>query len=213
MELEVVHARENWAVVVKPAGLHSVPGRGAAKQDSVETRVRALFPRATGPLMVHRLDLETSGLLVVGLTRPAHRALSRQFMQRKVGKDYVAEVAGLVAEDEGAVSLPLTVDWPRRPRQKVCPVEGRPARTLWRVLARRPRATRLGFRPLTGRTHQLRVHAATPREEGGLGHPILGDSLYGDPASAPRLLLHAWRLAFWAPTTGEWVKFESPVPF
>jgi len=198
-----------------------------------------MFPEADGPITVHRLDMETSGLLVVGLTRDAHRTLSRQFMHRKVGKTYAAVLSGRVQGDEGSIDLPLIVDWPRRPRQKVDFGEGKVARTLYRVKGRehaggRP-VTRVEFRPMTGRSHQLRVHASTPRcllagsgladepppgpyrcawpARGGLGCPVLGDSLYGDVRAAERLLLHADSLAFWEPGSGAWVKFESPAPF
>lgn len=211
--LEVIHHTRSYAVVLKPHGLRSVPGRDEDARDSIETRVPSFFPHATGPLTVHRLDIETSGLMVVGLTRPAHRALMRQFMHRKVGKSYTAVVEGRVAGDRGGIDLPLRVDWPNRPRQMVCHDEGRPSRTLWRVVERAEDSTRLDLRPLTGRTHQLRVHLATPRDHGGLGAPILGDTLYGDPDRAPRMLLHARTLAFWEPGTGKWVTFEHEAPF
>jgi tRNA pseudouridine32 synthase/23S rRNA pseudouridine746 synthase len=211
--LTIIDATRHYAVIDKPSGLRTVPGRGDDATDSVEIRAREAFPDATGPLIVHRLDIETSGLLVIGLTRPAHARLSKQFMQRKVGKTYAAVLDGVVTDDEGAVDLPLRVDWPNRPRQIVCHDEGRAARTLYRVVERTETTTRVSFRPITGRTHQLRVHAATPREDGGLGCPILGDTLYGDPDAAPRLLLHADHLAFWEPGEHEWVKFTSPAPF
>ncbi|MCK4873748.1 MAG: RluA family pseudouridine synthase [Phycisphaerales bacterium] len=209
----VVHLGEDYVVVDKPAGLLSVPGRGPDKFDSVSARVRIVFPQATGSISVHRLDMDTSGLMVLGLTGRAHRGLSRQFEARKIGKTYIALLDGIVKEDEGAVDLPLVVDWPNRPRQKVDHELGKPSRTLYRVISRTDTTTRVEFRPLTGRTHQLRVHAAAPRNVGGLGCPILGDTLYGDPASADRLLLHADHLAFWEPLTGEWRKFNSPPPF
>jgi tRNA pseudouridine32 synthase/23S rRNA pseudouridine746 synthase len=212
-DLDIVHRGDAFVVVDKPSGVHSVPGRGPDKQDSISTRVRAAFPEADGPISVHRLDLDTSGLMVLALTRDAHRALSRQFMNRKPGKSYAAILDGVVEPERGAIDLPLIVDWPNRPRQMVCYERGRAARTLYTVTGRDGDRTRVEFRPITGRSHQLRVHAATPRDAGGLGAPIAGDSLYGDADSAPRLLLHAERLAFWDPTTHEWVKFESPPPF
>lgn len=211
--VRVVGWGPRWIVVEKPAGLLSVPGRGPEKADCVTARVAAMFPEATGPLSVHRLDMETSGLMVFALTRPAHAKLSRQFQHRKTGKKYVALLEAQVEGDEGEVELPLIVDWPNRPRQMVCYERGRPAKTLWRVTARTAGTTRVEMRPETGRTHQLRVHAATPRARGGIGAPILGDVLYGDPESAPRLMLHAAHLAFWEPFTGEWVKFDSEPPF
>lgn len=212
-EVRVLGRGQRWVVVEKPFGLLSVPGRGEDKADCVEARVRAMFPDATGPLTVHRLDMETSGLMVFALSRPAHARLSRQFQLRKTGKSYIALLAGRVEGDEGEVDLPLIVDWPNRPRQHVNFEGGKPARTLWRVIGRGPDRTRVEFRPLTGRTHQLRVHAATPREQGGLGAPILGDLLYGDPSSAPRLLLHASLLGFWEPFLGGWCRFSSDPPF
>ena len=223
-DIEVIHATARYVIVSKPHGLRSVPGRGSdvdpALADSVHTRVLERFPEATGPMIVHRLDMETSGLLVVALDRETHRKLSSQFMNRKVGKTYEAVLDGSVSDAEGAIELPLIVDWPNRPRQEVNFERGKPARTLYRVLSRDDAAsrTRVEFRPVTGRTHQLRVHASAPRalpdgQQGGLGCPILGDTLYGDPSSAARLMLHANRLAFWAPEDNEWRKFESPTPF
>ncbi len=200
-------------MVDKPTGLLSVPGRGEHKRDSVVTRVLALYPTATGSISVHRLDQDTSGLMVLALNPQAHRALSRQFMHRKTGKRYEALLDGEVTDDEGKVELPLIVDWPNRPRQMVCYERGKPAQTLWRVVDRADGRTRVDFRPVTGRTHQLRVHSVTPRDRGGIGAPILGDPLYSDPIRAPRLMLHAAMLAFFEPLTGEWLKFESAAPF
>ena len=211
--LDIVHVGDAYVVVNKPSGLHSVPGRGPDKQDSVRSRVMAAFPNADGPVSVHRLDLDTSGLMVLALTRDAHRALSKQFMNRKTGKTYDAILDGALADDRGAVDLPIIVDWPNRPRQMIDHENGRPARTLYAVTERDGGRTRVQFRPITGRSHQLRLHAATPPDAGGLGAPILGDPLYGDPTAAPRLMLHAEMLAFWDPTTHEWVKFECPAPF
>jgi len=241
--LDVLHQTDDYAVIVKPPGLPSVPMRGAesdpARADSVVARAVARFPSAEGPIAIHRLDMETSGLLVIALTRQAHRALSRQFMHREVGKTYAAILQGRPPAAEGSIDLPLVVDWPRRPRQKVDFRGGRVARTLFRVVERldlggRP-VTRVAFRPVTGRSHQLRVHAATPRcrvdhlvpaedvgpgeyrcgwpVRGGLGAPILGDPLYGDATTADRLLLHADSLSFWEPGTGAWRTFRSDPAF
>lgn len=216
---------EGYVIVDKPAGLPSVPRRGADTdplfEDSVQSRVRATFDGVDGPISVHRLDVDTSGLIVAALDRETHRALSRQFMHRKVGKSYTAVLIGHVADDEGAIDLPLIVDWPNRPRQMVCYENGKPGRTLYRVIDRYTHAgearTRIDFRPVTGRTHQLRVHAATPVQEGGLGCPIAGDTLYGNPervtTEADRLLLHADHLSFWEPGSGDWMKYDSPAPF
>ncbi len=211
--VRVVALGRDWVVVDKPAGMLSVPGRGPDRAECVAARVGAMFPNATGPLTVHRLDMETSGLMVFALTRPAHAKLSRQFMHRKTGKTYIALLEGEVEGDEGRVELPLTVDWPNRPRQKVCHDTGKPSLTLWRVLDRSCGRTRVELRPETGRTHQLRLHAATPRAQGGIGAPIAGDPLYGSGAGAPRLMLHANHLAFWKPDSDEWLKFWSEPPF
>ena len=211
--LNVLARGQSWVVIMKPPGLRSVPGRAEDANDSVQSRVPRVWPWATGAYTPHRLDIETSGLMVVTLRKKSHRAIARQFEHRQIGKSYTAVLDGEVQGEEGAIELPLIVDWPNRPRQKVCHEEGRNARTLWRVIGRSEGRTRVEFRPITGRTHQLRVHAAIPAEEGGLGCPIAGDTLYGDPESAPRLLLHASLLAFWAPYSGEWLKFHSVAPF
>ncbi|MBL1216772.1 MAG: RluA family pseudouridine synthase [Planctomycetes bacterium] len=192
-----------------------MPGKGEEKWDSIEVRALAAFPEATGALVIHRLDSETSGLMVLSLNPNACRALSRQFMNRRIGKTYEALLDGIVEADEGEVNLPLAFDYERRPLQCVDHDNGKPATTLYRVLSRDDEhgRTRVLFRPETGRTHQLRVHAATPVADGGIGCPIVGDTLYGNPDSGPRLMLHANFLAFWEPVTGEWVKFQSECPF
>ncbi|MBM7113663.1 pseudouridine synthase [Archangium primigenium] len=206
--LSLVH-EDAWLVVVdKPEGLLSVPGKGEALADSVLARLRARYPEAPGPLLVHRLDLDTSGLLVAARAPPVHALLQRQFLHRAVDKRYVAWVDGRVPADEGLIDLPLRVDLDDRPRQIHDPVHGKPALTRWRVLERRGARTRVAFFPLTGRTHQLRVHAAHPL---GLGAPIVGDRLYGH--EGPRLLLHAEALTFTHPGTGERVTFTRPAPF
>lgn len=209
-DIAVIRATETYVVVDKPYNVLSVPGRGPHLADCVASRVQQRFPEATGPLTVHRLDMETSGLLVLALDADTHRDLSRQFRQREVGKRYVAVIGGEVDGDEGRIDLPLRFDPPNRPHHVVDPLQGKPATTLWRALRRSPDRTRVEFEPLTGRTHQLRLHAA---HHDGLGHPILGDSLYGDLAESPRLLLHATWLEFTDPGTGERVSFTSDPPF
>lgn len=204
-----VYADDALLVVDKPSGLLSVPGRGEGKDDSLASRVQADYPDA---LIVHRLDMDTSGLLVLARGAESHRHLSRLFRERQVNKRYQAVAAGQVATPSGHIDLPLVADWPNRPRQKVDVGLGKPSRTEYRVLAYDPagHATRVELTPVTGRSHQLRVHLLA------LGHPILGDPLYGSEASrgaAPRLLLHACRLAFPHPFTGEALAFESPPPF
>ncbi len=202
----IVHADDHLILADKPAGLLSVPGKGAEKADCLITRLQRLFPRV---LLVHRLDNDTSGLIVFARTSAAQVALAGQFERRETEKVYLARVAGTVAGDRGTVDLPLTVDWPNRPRQHVNRETGRTAVTDWEVAARLPGETRMLLMPRTGRSHQLRVHMAE------IGHPILGDPLYADgPArDQPRLMLHAWRLAFRHPASGERTAFEAAAPF
>ncbi|CAN5791634.1 RluA family pseudouridine synthase [soil metagenome] len=202
--LALVHADAALLVLDKPSGLLSVPAKPPGPQDCLEARLRAACPEA---LLVHRLDRDTSGLVVFARTRLAQRHLGWQFERREVAKSYVARVEGHVAGEAGRIALPLICDWPNRPRQMVCHARGKPAITDWRVLSRERRATRLELRPLTGRSHQLRVHCAA------LGHPVLGDAFYGDPGAAERLQLHAAALKFRHPGGGAPVAFASPVPF
>jgi tRNA pseudouridine32 synthase/23S rRNA pseudouridine746 synthase len=205
--MKVILATARYVVVDKPSGLLSVPGKGAHKQDCVPARVQALFPHATGPLVVHRLDMETSGLLVLGLDPDAQRELSGQFERRETEKRYIALLRGDLPSDQGEVRLPIRPDIENRPYQIVDHVHGRPALTRYRVLSRETDRTRVEFIPVTGRSHQLRVHAAI-----GLGHPIVGDVLYGD-GEGERLMLHAAELGFREPGTGRWVLVSSPPPF
>ena len=210
MPLPVVHEDARFVVVDKPSGLLSVPAKDPDITDNVRSRVARLFPHASGPMSVHRLDMETSGLLIVALDPEAHRDLSLQFQERRVKKVYVAVVDGAVPDGEGRIDLPHRLDPDRRPLQVVDRVHGKAAQTDWvRLEADRDR-TRLELHPRTGRTHQLRVHCAHPE---GLGHPILGDRLYGVAESAPRLLLHARKLAFEHPETYTPVVVEVPEPF
>lgn len=218
MDLRLVAQEPDFVVVDKPSGLLSVPGRGPEKADCVIARVRAMVEHASGPMMVHRLDMETSGLLVVALTPEAQRALSRQFEDRLVEKEYIALLEGHVTPDRGEVRVPMRLDVDRRPYQIADFVQGRPATTRFEVLERGPGWTRVRFSPQTGRSHQLRLHSALPPvladgHEGGLGCPILGDPLYGRDESAPRLMLHASRLGFTRPADGARVVYECPAPF
>ena len=215
--LAIVHSSGRFVVIDKPAGLLSVPGLGEANQDCVPRRLAAMFPGASGPLTVHRLDMETSGLLVLGLDAHAHRTLSRQFEARTVAKKYIAVLAGDIRArgDSGEVSLPMRPDIANRPMQIIDHVHGRPALTHWRLLAVESSPSgatwsRVEFEPTTGRSHQLRLHAAEPT---GLNTPIVGDKLYGDPSLSPRLLLHATVLEFDDPDTGVRVRVESLAPF
>ena len=206
--IDIVTIDEPFIVVNKPGGLLSVPGRGPDKQDCLSARVQREFPDA---LVVHRLDMETSGLMVFARGIDAQRALGRAFEQRRVHKQYEAVVDGLLTSDAGTIELPLICDWPNRPRQMVDHDRGKPSTTHYRVISRDTGAhrTRVALTPVTGRSHQLRVHMAA------LGHPIIGDSLYAGtpPAAGERLLLHAALLAFPHPGTGATVGFTSAVPF
>jgi tRNA pseudouridine32 synthase/23S rRNA pseudouridine746 synthase len=208
-EMAWVHVDDAFVVVDKPSGLPSVPGRGAHLQDCAAARVQAHHADA---LVVHRLDMATSGLLLFARGIEAQRRLSVAFARRGVDKRYVAVVHGQMAQAEGRIDLPLQADWPNRPRQRVDHEHGKPSITCYRVLGRdlRRNSTRLELRPLTGRSHQLRVHLQA------LGHPILGDMLYAPAevqALAGRLLLHSDALGFAHPVSGESVRFEVPTPF
>lgn len=208
LPLRVVYRDAHLIAVDKPHGLLSVPGRSAALEDSVLTRLRDRLPEATGPLLVHRLDLDTSGLLLAALDAQTHRALQRQFLTRGVKKRYRALLEGLPTRASGEISLPLRVDVHDRPRQIHDPVHGRAALTRFECLDTLGPPTEVALFPVTGRTHQLRVHAAHPL---GLGTPIVGDRLYGH--AAERLMLHAERLEFVHPVTGVSMALEVPAPF
>jgi tRNA pseudouridine32 synthase / 23S rRNA pseudouridine746 synthase len=201
----VVYADEALIALDKPAGLLAVPGRGADKQDCLAARVQALYPDAC---VVHRLDMATSGLLLMARSPHAQRQLSIAFAQRRVRKRYVAVVEGLVRDPEGEIDLPLAPDWPQRPRQRVDTTHGKPSLTRYRVLSvdHTLRRTRLSLEPVTGRSHQLRVHLLA------IGHRIVGDTLYGAPPH-DRLLLHASELTLEHPVSGATVGLESEVPF
>lgn len=203
----ILHLDEALIVADKPAGLPTVPGRPVELHDCLWHRVREAVPDA---LVVHRLDMATSGLVLFARGLEVQRTLSRAFAQREMGKTYVAVVRGEVSGEAGEIDLPLAADWPNRPRQQVDPRHGKPSLTRWRVIAREAGGTRLALEPLTGRTHQLRVHLAA------IGHPILGDALYGaeeTAAAAPRLLLHASALAFAHPADARPMRLDSPAPF
>ncbi|WP_137919332.1 RluA family pseudouridine synthase [Hydrogenophaga sp. 2FB] len=212
-ELKVIHEDDHMIVLDKPAGLLAVPGRGPDKQDCLSARAQARWPDA---LVVHRLDMSTSGIVVMARGLDAQRALSRAFEQREVHKRYTAVVAGTLINplpDNGwnTIDLPLTIDWPNRPRSIVSAELGKPSVTRWRHAAPPENdTTRLELEPVTGRTHQLRVHLQA------IGHPILGDALYASPqqqALAPRLLLHAHALQLPHPLHGATMRFHSPCPF
>lgn len=205
--LDVIHCDNSLLLVNKPAGLLSVPGKSPEHRDCLETRVKAAFASA---LLVHRLDMDTSGVMVFAMSPKAQRHLGLQFERRHVEKCYVADVWGRVAQDEGEVDLPLIADWPNRPLQKVCSATGKPALTRWKVFRRGVNTTRVQLFPKTGRSHQLRVHMKE------IGHPILGDRFYatgGARAASDRLRLHAESLSIFHPEGGERHRFEAPCPF
>ena len=205
-QFDLIYADSDILVVNKAPGLLSVPGRGPDKQDCLIHRVQAVYPDA---LAVHRLDMATSGLLLLARGAPMHRQLSMLFQERQVAKRYIAVVAGQLTTETGEINLPLICDWPNRPRQMVSFEIGKPSLTRYRLLGfdALSNSSRVELEPITGRSHQLRVHMAA------LGHPILGDDLYGSASSAPRLLLHATMLSFPLPGSDQWQRFESPPDF
>jgi tRNA pseudouridine32 synthase / 23S rRNA pseudouridine746 synthase len=204
--LVVLHEDAQIIAIDKPAGLLSVPGRGAHLSDCVITRVRQVFPQA---LLVHRLDRDTSGVIIFGQTPYAQRYLSMQFEQRATKKTYVARVVGHLEPKTGTADMPLIVDWNNRPRQMVCHETGKSAVTDWRVAKYEHQATRVRLTPHTGRTHQLRVHMSA------MGHSILGDPLYASGAARDhdRLMLHSEELRIKHPESGVSLKFRAAAPF
>lgn len=200
---EILFQDEHLLIVNKPAGLLSVPGRGEDKQDCLSVRIQQQFPDA---LVVHRLDMATSGLMVFARGEAMQRELSRMFREREVTKRYVALVAGVLEHEVGEIDLPLMVDWPNRPKSKVDHESGKPSLTRYRLLDIEDGDSRVELEPITGRTHQLRLHLAS------IVHPIIGDTLY-DGRSAERLMLHSTRLAFDHPITSKPLYFESDAPY
>ena len=211
-ELAVLYVDETLLVLDKPAGLLSVPGRGEDKQDCLSAQARCLYPDA---LIVHRLDMATSGVMVLARGAAAQRSLNQAFASRAVTKRYIAVVDGVLAspaDDWGVIDLPIIVDWPNRPRRIIAHQLGKPSATRWRVLLHNEldQTTRVELEPVTGRSHQLRVHLLA------LGHAIVGDALYGSPrvqAMADRLLLHARSLELSHPVTTEPMRFVSAETF
>ncbi len=204
--LDIIYEDDYLLIVNKPAGMLSVPGKETA--DSVYSRIRHLYPDATGPLVVHRLDMATSGLLLIAKTKEVHQNLQAQFSNRSIKKRYTALLEGIVSDEEGTIDLPLCLNPLDRPRQIVDKEHGKPAITRYRVLARTKSQTLVAFYPLTGRTHQLRVHSAHSL---GLHCPIKGDELYG--SKADRLYLHAESLEFTHPVSKEKVTIEVKADF
>ena len=206
IDLDIIFQDEHVVVVNKPAGLLSVPGKSI--KDSVYTRIKAQFPQASGGLIVHRLDMATSGLLMLALNERAHKHLQQQFMNKEVNKRYVATIEGKLEKTSGEICLPLRGDFDDRPKQMVCHEHGKYAETHWQIIEEVDNTSKLFLYPITGRTHQLRMHCAHPD---GLNLPIIGDSLYGN--SADRLHLHAQRLSFTHPITKELLTFEVAEDF
>jgi len=215
--LEIVFQDEDIVVLNKSSGLLSVPGRLPEHQDCLQNRVQRVLPTAT---VVHRLDMATSGIIIMALNKPAHVNISRQFEQRKTSKSYIARVFGHVKDHEGSVDLPLICDWPNRPKQKVDHENGKQSLTHYQVLSYSEpdsigkssgdESSLVELTPITGRSHQLRVHMLA------LGHPILGDRLYAHEqalALSSRLQLHARNLSLAHPVTGELLAFVAPCPF
>jgi len=205
--LDTLYADEHLLVFNKPSGLHSVPGKGEDKQDCLSGRAQAAYPDA---LVVHRLDRDTSGLVVMARGKAMQRILNAAFADREVSKRYTAMVAGQPAAEHGQIDLPIMVDWPNRPLRKIDHAEGKPSCTRWWLRAVHGDRSLVELEPVTGRTHQLRIHLAS------IGHPILGDSLYAPPAvlaQSSRLLLHAHQLALRHPATGAAMHWESAATF
>ncbi|MBE0470787.1 MAG: RNA pseudouridine synthase [Methyloprofundus sp.] len=204
--IDIIYQDEVMLVINKPAEFLSVPGKRI--EDCVYLRIKQSFPKATGPLIVHRLDMSTSGLMVIALSKEAHKALQKQFIKRTVKKRYVALLDGLIKQESGIIDLPLRVDLDDRPRQLVCYEHGKPAKTQWQVIEHKNQQTRIYFYPITGRTHQLRVHSAHIK---GLNTAIVGDDLYGNKGE--RLHLHAETLEFTHPLTKELMCFQVDAAF
>ncbi|KZX01450.1 pseudouridine synthase [Pseudoalteromonas luteoviolacea] len=205
--IEILYQDEHMLVINKPSGLLTVPGKDPKHADSAITRINRVYPDAK---IVHRLDMATSGVLCLAMHKEAHRFLSIQFQDRLTKKRYVARVHGQLEQLNGSVDLPLICDWPNRPKQKVCHESGKPSLTHFEVIEHEANATRVSLTPITGRSHQLRVHMQS------LGHVILGDRLYaqGDAlAAAKRLQLHAQMLQICHPVSGDMMHFEAPDPF
>ncbi|MEP4077146.1 RluA family pseudouridine synthase [Haloferula sp.] len=208
--LDIVHEDPDFVLVNKESGMLSVPGRGPEKFDSVASRVRALYPNCIEQPAVHRLDMDTSGLQLLALNAEAHRVLSRQFQERQTGKRYIALLDGVLEGDKGVIELPFRLDVDNRPIQIYDEVHGKIGITHWEKIGVENGTTRISFTPITGRTHQLRVHSA---HEKGLGIPIVGDTFYGNGKKPGELKLHAKELSFSHPRTGENLRFDSAPRF
>ena len=208
--MKIVYQDKDIVVVEKPSGLLSIPGRGPEKIDSASHRIRSTIPGCIDQPSVHRLDMDTSGLMVLALTKEAHRHLSIQFQNRETDKRYQALLEGELSTNEGTIELPFRLDVENRPLQIYDETHGKMGTTHWQNLGIENGLTRIDFHPVTGRTHQLRLHAS---HEKGLGTPIVGDSFYGNGTGPGQLKLHAKELTFTHPESGESLTFQSAVPF
>jgi tRNA pseudouridine32 synthase / 23S rRNA pseudouridine746 synthase len=204
--LDILYQDDQIIVANKPAGLLSVPGKLAGREDCLVARLQA---EHWDTLLVHRLDCDTSGVMIFARTKQAQGFLGQEFEKRRAKKTYVARVWGQLTPDSGHIDLPLCTDWPNRPRQMVDHTNGRPAQTDWQVISRDATTTRVRLFPRTGRSHQLRVHMLAQ------GCPILGDPIYasGEALAFPRLMLHAESLSLHHPATGDWLTFTAPCGF
>lgn len=209
-ELDIIYHDRALLVVDKPGGLLSVPGRGDDKQDCVVSRAKKLYPDLPEQPAVHRLDMGTSGLMLLARNEQAHRNLSKQFHYRMVIKRYISVIEGEPEDDSGTIELAFRLDPENRPYQVYDPVNGKMGVTLWKKIGADPQGTRVEFTPLTGRTHQLRLHASHPE---GLGSPIIGDYLYGSGNDGDQMLLHSCYISFKHPETGKPCSFTSDPPF
>jgi len=208
-KLDILYIDDDLLLINKPSGLLSVPGRGDDKQDCLINRVKTEYSDA---LIVHRLDMDTSGLMVIARNKICHRMLGDLFQQRQVKKKYIAVVEGIIKSDKGEINLPLITDWPNRPRQKVDMVNGKPSSTHYQVIEKdiENNQSTVELRPVTGRSHQLRVHMQS------LGHPILGDRLYADKSAKKkslRLFLHSSFIEFTHPVTHNLISLNNKAPF
>ncbi len=208
--MEILYQDDDIVVVNKPSGLLSTPGRGPEKIDSVTHRIVGMFPKCIPQPSVHRLDMDTSGLMVLAFTPEAHRHLSRQFQDRLTEKHYVALLDGILEDQEGTITLPFRLDVENRPHQIYDEVHGKVGVTRWNKIGIEDGLTRIAFQPITGRTHQLRVHSA---HEKGLGIPIADDPLYGNGDLPGKMKLHAEILIFSHPSSGERMTFTTPPSF
>lgn len=206
-ETWILYIDDDIIIVNKPSGMLSVPGRGANKQACLISHIQSRYPEA---LIVHRLDMDTSGLMVLARSKESHRHLSRQFQERQTDKTYLAVCSGIASQTQGKTCLPMRCDWDRRPLQMIDFKQGKHAETKWQIIEQYSHSFLVKLTPITGRSHQLRLHMKS------LGHPILGDNLYADHFSlnlTPRLMLHAQQLGFTHPVSLEPIKFECPAEF